>query len=188
MHTDTTSSPWKRVKDPVDIPPGLGIQDLQQMTDAELAELIRSQLLPRDQSSTGRTRWRRFWEDLATKDLVDRATSILQDFLETTEDALDSGQLDDTSQARARKFIDQAEEAWDRITPSERGGPLAWAPRARTWPKDARRVAAVLVSEITRHREAMARDGEQPTEADQRLWESLSKVGLDPRDYPDREV
>ena len=178
------SEPWSRVKEPAPIPDGASIESLEQLGDAELADLIRGHLMPREQSHQGRELWRRLWRNLATASLRERVTAILGDFMDITEGALDRGDVPQAQEQRASKFLDQVDEAWNRLEPTRDSGPLAWAGRAGDFQPAARKVIAQLVGAVAAHREAMEREGELPTEDDEKLWGVLRAVSLDPRDYP----
>ena len=177
--------PWTRVRKPVPIPEVYTVTDLQQMADVAFAELVRSHLVPRDQSPAGREAWDRFWKTLRENDqLANRTYDVLDDFLDTTEDALSSGDLDDAGTTRATKFQQQCEMSWKRIDRDRQRGALAWAGNAAKFPPHARRVIATLVGAIARHRSAVLRDEAKPTRADTELWDTMHQLGLDPRDHP----
>lgn len=182
------NTPWARVKNPAPIPPGASIEALQALPQADLGELIRSHLLPRDQSGKGRELWERLWRHLGTASLCARALDILEDFTQVTEDALSEGRVPQEQEARAEKFLGQLDEAWNRLVPREDSGPLAWAGKAGDFQPSARKVIAQLVGAVAAHRSAIEREGEQPTEADEKLWATLRRVSLDPRDYPEADI
>ena len=83
-------SPWSRLRKPPTIPTGFTAQALNDLDDLAFAELIQAQLVPRDQDVQGRRLWDRFWKVLREDDqLADRTYNVLEQFLDTTEDALD---------------------------------------------------------------------------------------------------
>lgn len=175
--------PWTRVRQPVPIPGELSAATLLALEDVDLAELVRSHLMPRDQSEAGRRAWDNLWAIIRRDDtLADRVYDVLDDFLDTTEEALSSGVIDDAGQARARKFLTQCQQAWARVDRGREQGSkhLAWAGRAGNFQPAAQRVIATLVGAIARHRAANDRTG---TPEDVELWETLAKVNLDPDDY-----
>lgn len=185
--------PWTRVRQPVPIPaelsqpgqgrPQAGAATLLALEDVELAELIRSHLMPRDQSDAGRRAWDNLWATIRSDDtLADEVYDVLEDFLDTTEEALSSGTLDDAGQSRARKFLTHCQQAWARVDRGREQGSkhLAWAGRAGNFQPAAQRVIATLVGAIARHRATHDGTG---SPADFELWETLAKVNLDPDDY-----
>ncbi|WP_155277955.1 MULTISPECIES: hypothetical protein [Rhodococcus] len=104
-------------------------------------------------------------------ELADRATAILEDFVDQSKAALDAGELDDKQQSRARKFLDKSVMALDRIDKAE-NAPLAWiGERAVQFNPQSREVIEKLVQAIAEHRRTL--DNEK-------LWRVLRRVGLDP--------
>lgn len=177
--------PWTRVRQPARIPEPLTADALLALEDGALAQLIRSHLMPREQSGPGRRAWDSLWALIKRDDqLADRVYDILDDFLDTTEQATSAGTLDETAQARARKFVMHCEQAWARVDRGREHASrhLAWAGRAGDFQPAARRVIATLVGAIARHRAANDRAG---TPDDLELWSVLRKVDLDPDDYAD---
>ncbi len=122
----TQQEPWRRISNPVDLPAFSGAADLR-VLDAEVFEcILRDHLIPRSSERKYNAHWRNFWNVLAFDDeLADRATAILEDFVDQAKAALDAGELDDKQQGRARKFIDKSVMALDRIDKAE-DAPLAW--------------------------------------------------------------
>ncbi len=179
--------PWARIRTPAPIPAELTADALWNLPDTAFGELVRSQLVPQDQSPAGRRRWDELWEILrADNDLADRTYNVLEEFIDDTETALAGGDLDPAGDKRARKFLWQCERAWQRV---DRGRDrdhqaLAWAGRAGAFEPKARMVIATLVAAVARHRSAV---GSQATEDDRRLWSVLGEVNLDPRDYPNQQ-
>lgn len=178
--------PWARVRRPTAIPDPLTAEGLLELEDDDLAQLIRSHLMPREQSGPGRRSWDGLWALVKRNDqLADRVYDILEDFLDTTEQATTAGDLDEAAQARARKFVMHCEQAWARVDRGREQASsrhLAWAGRAGDFQPAARRVIATLVGAIARHRAANDRTG---TPEDLELWSVLRKVDLDPDDYAD---
>lgn len=180
-------NPWARVRAPAPIPDNCTVIALQQLSDIDFAELIRSHLVPRDAAGEGRQHWDRLWLTLKTDDLAERTYDVLDDFLNTTEDALDSGNLDPAATKRAEKFRHQCEQAWQRMDDSTKDAtpPLAWAGSAGIFAdRRAQMVIATLVGAIARHRRRMTLTPELIRPEDDTLWATLSRVNLDPRDYP----
>ena len=168
----TQQEPWRRISNPVDLPAFSGAADLR-VLDAEVFEcILRDHLIPRSSERKYNAHWRNFWNVLAFDDeLADRATAILEDFVDQAKAALDAGELDDKQQGRARKFIDKSVMALDRIDKAE-DAPLAWiGERASQFNPRSREVIEKLVQAIAEHRKTL--DNEK-------LWRVLRRVGLDP--------
>lgn len=179
--------PWTRVRTPVPIPAQVTTATLAQLGQAELAELIRSNFVPRTDGPNGRAAWEQLWALLKNDDeLAGRAFDVLEDFLDITEDALEAGTLEDAEASRARKFKARCEEAWKRLDRMEDDSPLAWAGKAGEFQPSARKVISILVGAIARHRSAVLRSGREPSSVDQQLWDAMRRVDLDPRDYQHR--
>ena len=177
------AEPWARVRTPVPIPDRYTTGDLADLDGPVFAEMVRSNLVPRDQSPAGRRAWEGFWRELADDPpLADRTYTVLEDFLDTTESALESGRLEPDVAQRAEKFRMQCEHAWNRID-RDRSRHLAWAGRAGDFQPAAQRVTATLVGAIARHRSTVTRSGAGPSRPDRRLWDALRQVNLDPDDY-----
>lgn len=178
--------PWSRVRNPVPLPAAPDIDELLSMDANHFAQLIRSHLMPREQAGSGRRSWDELWAALRSDgDLADRTYDVLEDFLDSTDQALEGGEFDDAEAARARKFKQQCEQAWKRIDRGrEKDRPLAWAGRAGNFPPHAARVIATVVSAIARHRSAtQAAANNAPRARDEELWAVLRRINLDPADY-----
>lgn len=176
--------PWERVRQPAALPDPLSAPDLLDMPEDAFAHLIRSQLVPRDHTGAGRRAWARFWDVLRSDDLLtNRVYDVLDEFLDTTEESVASQALETREAARARKFLLQCRQAWDRIDREHEPGSLSWAGSAGNFQPAARRVIAILVAAIARHRAAVYR-AQRPTPDDRHLWAVLRHVDLDPEDYP----
>ena len=177
--------PWARVKSPPAIPAEATLaQDLAEMSDVELVHLVRAHLLPRENEVGGRQRWVALWETVAADDgLSDRTFDALEGLLDTTEEALAGGQLDDAAAARAQKFRRACSDAWKRVqNVDDDRTPLAWAGRAAAgFNPVARKVIAQLVDAVDQHRQAMLAADQGPADQDRRLWAVLTEVGLDPQ-------
>lgn len=177
--------PWARVKNPVPIPDPCTADSLAALDDMTFAELVRSHLVPRGQSTPDRRAWEGLWSLLRSDQLADRTYDVLEDFLDTTEEAIGGGDLDSKEQARAEKFRMQCQHSWNRIDRDRtRDAPLAWAGSAGQFPPAAQRVIAQLVGAIARHRATVLHREGKPSPADAELWDILRKLDLDPRDYP----
>mgnify|MGYP001160456565 FL=1 len=183
-------SPWSRLRKPPTIPTGFTAQALNDLDDLAFAELIQAQLVPRDQDVQGRRLWDRLWKVLREDDqLADRTYNVLEQFLDTTEDALEDGGLDEAGTKRAEKFKQQCEMSWKRIDRGrDRDGALGWAgEHATAHPPQSRRVIAALIGAIARHRAEVLREFGKPNAADAELWDVMAHLGLDPRDYETRD-
>ncbi len=179
--------PWARVRTPVPIPAEVSHDTLSALSDAEFAELVRSNFVPRADVPGGRAAWEQLWAVLKNTDgLAERTFDILEDFLDATEKALDAGDLDEADTSRARKFKARCEEAWKRLDKFDDDTPLAWAGKAGEFQPSARRVIAILIAAIARHRSAVLRARRPVSDTDQQLWDAMRQVGLDPRDYQHR--
>jgi hypothetical protein len=175
--------PWTRVRQPVPIG-AVTATSLQETTAADFAQLIRSNLMPRDQEPGGRRAWEQLWALLRADDeLAGRTYDVLEDFLDVTQDALDAGDLQ-TETSRAEKFMGQCQQAWSRLERDEDGGHLAWAGSAGNFQPAAQRVIATLIGAIARHRTTLRRSPDEVSAADQELWAVMARVSLDPDDYP----
>lgn len=176
--------PWKRVRNPPPLDQPVRVEPLLALDEVAFAELVRGHLMPREDRPGGRATWTQLWALLAAHDgLAHRTFDALEDFLETTEADVARGDLDDSQAARARAFAGRCDEAWKRL---QRDGdqPLGWAGNAAAgFNPVARKVIAVLVSAMARHRAAALRSGAEPTSADIALWSTLHSVSLDPDDY-----
>lgn len=179
--------PWTRVRTPVPIPGDASQAGLAALGPVEFAELIRSNLIPRSDVPGGRSAWEQLWAMLKTDDdLAERTFDVLEDFLDATEQALDSGELDEVEAGRAPKFRARCDEAWKRLDRLEDAGPLAWAGKAGEFQPSARKVIAVLIGAIARHRWTVLRSRHPVTGVDRRLWDVMRQVNLDPEDYQHR--
>lgn len=180
--------PWSRISNPTPIPSDMNDEVIWMLDDLSFAELIRSQLVPQDQTLAGRNRWSNFWGILRfDSDLADRTYNVLEDFIDDTEASLQDGGLDDGAHKRARKFLLLCDSAWKRIDRGRDRGrqPLSWAGRAGAFEPKAQMVIATLVAAIARHRTAV---GNTAGDEDRQLWRALADVNLDPRDYPTPDV
>jgi hypothetical protein len=161
--------PWTRVRTPVLVPEDVSAARFAAMTDLDLAQMLRSQLVPRDQSREGRRAWEQMWETLRTDDgLAERAFDILEEFLDATEEALETG-LNEDQQRRATKFLEQCRGSWKRL---ERAPSNPQHARA-TW-----RTTAALVEAIAAHREAVLATPGEPRPEDEHLWAAPRRLGL----------
>lgn len=177
--------PWARNRNPTSLSDDLTAGALRNLGDLDFAQLIRSQLVPREQSPASRRPWDQLWDVLRTDDdLADRTYNVLEDFIDDTEADLDDSGLDEPGRKRAEKFLKQCERAWQRVDRGrDRTQPLAWAGRSGAFEPKARMVIATLVAAVARHRTAVGRNA---GDADRQLWAALAEVNLDPRDYPDQ--
>lgn len=180
-----TDQPWARIKNPSPIPADPQADQLWNLADLEFATLVQTHLVPREQTPAGRRKWEELWDALRVDDdLADRTYNVLEEFIDDTEAALDSGALEPAVAKRAEKFLTQCNMAWKRIDRGRERDPqaLAWAGRAGSFEPKARMVIATLVAAVARHRSALEDD---PSEEDRQLWQVLAQINLDPRDYPD---
>lgn len=135
---------WDRIEEPAELPSHLSIGGLHNLGDSELAELLRSNLLPRSDRSQARARWRAFWTCLAhDPGLLADARSILGEFFALAEAELAAN----PDNRRARRFKDLVS---DRIQKLE-----------------GHHSASELIEAIRRHQHQS--EGE-PTAADRELW------------------
>ena len=177
--------PWARVKNPPQIPEEETLTgELAAMSDLQFAQLIQSHLVPRENEVGGRQRWVALWETIVgDEELAASTFDVLDELLNTTESALASGSLDDAAAARARKFRRVCTESWKRVqNVADDSTPLGWAGRAAAgFNPVSRRVIAVLVDAIDKHRQGVLDAELEPTDEDRRLWAVLSQVSLDPQ-------
>lgn len=166
-----STTPWKRIKDPTPIPTPLSVETYDQLTDTELAQVIRTHLLPGPH--TPKAQWEDLWHHLGTRH-YDRTADILEDFL---DQARQGTPADSTEEKRIRRFTEHLDQALNRIGPR----PLAWAPqRARRYNAGARTDIESLVMAIARHRQALIDADLELTQHDKNLWAVLEYLGLDP--------
>lgn len=179
-------TPWSRVRTPPPLPRSANADDLNDLDDYSFAELIQAYLVPRDQEKPARRQWDQLWTVLRENDdLADRTYNVLEQFLDTTEVAIENNELDDVALKRARKFIQQCEMSWKRIDRGrDRSGPLGWAgEKATAHPAHSRRVIASLIAAVARHRSEVLREYGKPRAADAELWDVMADLELDPRQY-----
>lgn len=178
------SEPWHRVRIPMPIPDPLTVDHLAEMSTDDLAEFLRGNLIPADQTPEERVRWATLWRLLRDDDvLVDRAFDVLEDMLNTTNEALKSSRLPEAARKRARIFRGRCEDAWARLEDRDQDvRALAWAgEKAARFNPEARQVIATLVNAIHHHRASRSQT-QSGDDIDTTLWRSLRQVGLDPRD------
>ena len=172
--------PWSRVKEPVPIPVPTTAQTLQELSEPELARLLRDHLVPRQATGVERTRWESLWRVLSADDaLAERAFDVLEDFLSDVDQALQADDLDEHTRKRMEKFRRFCDDAWQRLR-LHHSRPLSWAGRAGAGFNPAGRVViSRLVDAIAAHRHALV-DQPNVRPADRQLWAVLRDVGLDP--------
>lgn len=157
--------PWARVKQPSIIPTQVDREVLAALPVAELAALVRDHLVPSGTTGPSREAWERFWGLLRDDDeLAHRAFDVLEEFLDSTEDALDVVDAGDPQRKRMQKFQLNAQNAWQRLQKD----PTA----VRAVPAGQRR----LVAAIAEHRAAVLEEG-RPTAADLQLWAAAGVHG-----------
>lgn len=175
--------PWERVKLPTAIPDGDLLSVLPGLDDQSFAQLIRSNLVPRDASPDSRHSWQELWIALDQDDvLVDRTFDVLDELLDATAAAADDPALAKHELRRVAKLRRFCDDAWKRLQGPDRplqvGEPLAWAGRAGAgFNRPARHVIQQLVDAIAEHRTASPLE---PSARDVQLWAVLRRVGLDP--------
>lgn len=172
--------PWSRVKEPVPIPVPTTAPTLQELSEQDLARLLRDHLVPRQTTGVERTKWESLWRVLsADDDLAERAFDVLEDFLTDVEQALQADGLDEHTRKRMEKFRRFCDDAWQRLR-LHHSRPLSWAGRAGAGFNPAGRVViSRLVDAIARHR-ALVQDLPDVRDADLELWQVLKHIGLDP--------
>jgi hypothetical protein len=164
--------PWQRVKDPRPLPtaskPALLAGHLRDLDDEALGRLIRDHLVPLDSERGYRVRWNSLWATLGFDPVLrNRATTIINGFLDLAESALAADDQDANQSKRTGKFFDRCEGALDRIL-NRADEPLAWAgAAAASFNPAARIVIDKLISAIDQHR----RDGDSET-----LWATLDHI------------
>ncbi len=185
MSTLSPGQPWRRQADPQPIPEVLDVDSLLGMDDQVFAQLVRDNLLPRQD----RGRWQRLWTLLATDDdLADQTFDALESLIGDCEQDLDSGLLDERETGRARKYLEQANIAWRRLEDDTGNQRLQWAGRAGSkFSPGAQKVIAALVQAIDEHRDAKLAGGDTDP-VDQRLWAVLRTVDLDPQLWAGKRV
>jgi len=186
------NTPWARVKQPTPIPVDLRGADLMELDDVEFAQLTRDQLMPHQPTGPEREAWGKLWTTFGNSEpeLAERVFDVLEEFLEQTEEALSSGQLDDTQSKRARKFARFCAEAWNRLEVTVHQ-PLGWAGRAASgFNRESRIVIGQLVESIVTHRETRETTTQEGpiTAADEELWAVLRTLDLDPDMYQTTEA
>ena len=171
--------PWGRVNDPTPIPAPIDADTFATMDELDFAVLIRDHLVPRQPNGAQRQQWNALWDLLgADETLSERTFDVLDDFLDTTEAAIQADELDEAQTKRAAKFQHFCNDAWKRLQADDK--PLGWAGRtASGFNPAARKVIAQLVDAIDEHRRELT-SGEARDDADNKLWKTLREVGLDP--------
>lgn len=167
------TTPWARPDRPEPIPDAVTPEALAAVDDERFARLIRDNLLVRQPDQ--RPAWERLWAALsADDDLADQTMDVLENFLDTVEDAVRGGGLTEQQAKRAERFAGQCRDAQRRMD-----RPLAWAgPARRRFNPAAQQVIETLIDAIDTHR---SRTGAQAaSDADRELWRTLRRVGLDP--------
>src|SRR3546814_13473639 len=107
--------------------PTLLAWSLCDLDDAALCRLIRDHLVPLDSERGYRVRWTSFWAALGFDPVLrERATTIINGFLDLAESALAADDQDANQAKRTGKFFDRCEGALDRIL-NRADEPLAWA-------------------------------------------------------------
>lgn len=178
------NEPWGRVKNPPPIPDPLTVATVMALSSEKLAQLLQGNLNPRSQDSKDRTKWAGLWRLLADDHtLSERAFDVLEEMLDTTNDALDGENLPEAARRRAVSFRGRCDEAWRRLEVEEpETVALAWAgERAVQFNPQARKVIGTLVGAIAKHRAART-ETDIFDQVDSTLWRALRQVGLDPRD------
>lgn len=180
--SDDVSEPWRR-SPRVEIPPEVDRSMLRVLDDVELAELVRTQLLPPDDDDQ-RRRWKRMWQEFGQDDpLGDRVLDVLDEFQGAARNALAQRDVDDPSHRRIRKFLRSCEGASSRIINDTSSGPLSWSGRAgRGIRGEGAVVINKLVDAIVEHRGQADGVG---SASDRRLWSVLARTGFDPDRIPD---
>lgn len=146
--------PWDRVKVPTPIPSPCSAVSLRLMDESTFSELLRSNLLPR-QDGEG---FRRLWITIAfNDDLSHRAFDVLEDWLDQVEES-------DADDVRVRKFATNCDGAWNRLTGLREFDSVA--PRSPS-PGSS---AFVFVAAILEHQAQV----EVPTPLDDALWATVS--------------
>ncbi|OIV39142.1 hypothetical protein BIV57_02080 [Mangrovactinospora gilvigrisea] len=172
---------------PVTLPEQISAPQLLALPDEDFAQLLRDNLLPREEEGPQRRAWQEFWHVLnADDDLSDRAYDTLEDFLDQTERALAQEGLEEREQKRLQKFELNLNMGWDRMERSEREqrelyrGSDKEAVRDRLTPYNApaKRTIAALVRAIAEHRATVVDGGEPKRETDERLWSVLEDLNL----------
>ncbi len=176
--------PWTRVRLLPPLPEPISVATLEALEPEEFAQLLRTLLVPRDTSTAARQAWTRWWHVVTSEEkLVDQAFDVLDDFIDTTDVAIAEGELDEIQAKRARAFGHRCNDAWSKLESSDRPAPLSWAGSAGKFGPGAAKVIARLVSAIARHRTAVLRSNRAVAPEDQRLWNVMRSIGLDPRDH-----
>lgn len=172
--------PWSRVKDPVPIPAPTTPETLHELSEQDLARLLRDHLVPRQPTGVERSRWESLWRVLSVDDdLAERAFDVLEDFLSDVEQALQDEGLDEHTRKRMEKFRRFCDDAWQRLR-LHHTRPLSWAGRAGAGFNPAgRAVISQLIDAIAQHR-ALLQDEPGVRDTDLELWQVLQRVGLDP--------
>ena len=172
--------PWARVKEPVAIPTPTTVATLDELSEQDLAVLLRDHLVPRRPDGVERARWESLWRLLSADDaLAERCFDVLEQFLGGVDAALADGQPDEHTRKRMEKFRRFCDDAWQRLQ-MHHDRPLGWAGRAGAGFNPAgRAVISNLVDAIDRHRAELEAQGDVRL-ADRQLWQILDDVGLDP--------
>lgn len=156
-----TGNPWDRIDNPALLPSRIDADSLRDLDDERFTELIRSNLMPRDNLPAGRDAWRRFWATLADwPDLKEDALDVLADFIDATEQRLQQ----DPEDKRAARFLKSCADSRNRLDPTR-------APRT----KDTATYAEQLLAAIATHRTVILSEGGEYRDADTDLWAWLNR-------------
>lgn len=166
-----TDSPWLRLKNPMQLWDDIAAKQLLDLTDADFAMLLRSNLLPPEPTGPKRELWNRYWRILQDDDrLTSRAEKVLSGYLSAVEQALNTEDLPEPEHRRAVKFQVHVENAWERFAPTNLP-----AVRKRFGP-NARTVLG-LVEAIVDHHEQLS-DAAELRPEDEELWTVLARLNL----------
>lgn len=104
----TFAAPWDR-QDPATIPAPCTATTLRLLTEEEYGAVVRSNLVP----GADRYAFEELWTLIAfNDDLAERCFDVLEDWLESAGDALQT----DPDAPRAKKFRRMCDDAWNRLT------------------------------------------------------------------------
>lgn len=170
-----TNRIWERVElEPVAV--DVTLEELRELSAADYARTVRDNIIP----TQPRKAWDRLWWGIKVDpDLRADTLELLDEWEEQTRADLAGGQLSIEDARQAQGFLRRLDEARARVLKDNLHEALAWAGQAGDFQPQARRVIAILVAAIARHRDSI----EDPTDADEQLWHVLQHVDLDPRDY-----
>ncbi|GGO98009.1 helix-turn-helix domain-containing protein [Wenjunlia tyrosinilytica] len=172
---------------PRTLPQEISRESLLAMDDKDFSQLVRDNLLPREEEGPQRRAWDVLWHTLNVhNDLSERTFDLLEEHLEEVEDALEQESLEERELKRLKKLKLNLDMAWDRLERTERERREVYQghdreavrERMREFNAPARRVVAALVRAIGDHERATAEQAAAVRPQDSNLWDVVDELNL----------